>query len=84
MGAHGRGKAEYHSWLPPALSPGAGQQKTQGILRYLSLPAGYLLSSVTERTSGSMWVAFGRVLVSHQLVAGGIHQVDTDSMEGFQ
>ena len=37
------------------------------------LSASYLLDSVTEGVSGGTWVEWGRFLVSHQVVASGIH-----------
>ena len=45
----------------------------------LSLPAGYLLGSVTEKDSGGTRVTWGRFSVSHQVGVSGVHQTDTGS-----
>lgn len=59
LGVCAKGQAVYQGWLPPALSPGAGQQKVQDPPDLLCLPppAGCLLGSVSERASGGTRVA---------------------------
>lgn len=49
---------------------------------HLPLPAGHLLSSITERASGGTPVARDMFSVSHKVGASDLHQTDTGSHSG--